>query len=59
MAVSDRLNYAAKALRGDMAAVVVACMKAANKIAGRLIHRFGDMLGPDFKTPFPEVRKAR
>lgn len=58
VAVSDRLDYAAKALRGDMAAVDVACMKAANKIAGRLIHRFGDLLGEGFATPFPEVRRG-
>ena len=59
VAVSDRLDYAADALRGGIGSVDMACMKTANKIAGRLMHRFGDLLGPDFKTPFPEVRRAR
>ena len=59
VAMSDRLDYAADALRGGIGAVDMACMKTANKVAGRLMHRFGDMLGPDFRTPFPEVMRAR
>lgn len=57
--VEDVARHAVSALRGGEGAVDVALMKAANKIAGRLAHRFGDALGPDFSTPFPEVRRRR
>ncbi len=57
--VRDEARHAVAALRGGEGAVDVALMKAANKIAGRLLHRFGDALGPDFSTPFPEVRRRR
>lgn len=57
--VIDGLAYAADALRGGTGAVDLALMRAANKIAGRLAHRFGDALGPDFSTPFPEVKRRR
>lgn len=57
--VTDALAYAADALRGGSGAVDLALMRAANKIAGRMAHRFGDALGPDFSTPFPEVKRRR
>lgn len=57
--VEDSLDYAEDALRGGRAAVDVAIKKAANKIAGRIMHKWGDALGDDFKTPFPEVRRNR
>lgn len=57
--VTDEARHAVAALRGGEGAVDVALMKAANKIAGRLAHRFGDALGSDFSAPFPEVRRRR
>jgi len=57
--VCDELDYATDALQGGSSAVDIAVMKASNKIAGRLQHRFGDLLGSDFTTPFPEVRSRR
>lgn len=57
--VTDALAYAADALRGGSGVVDLALMRAANKIAGRLAHRFGGALGSDFSTPFPEVKRRR
>lgn len=59
--IEDSLAYASDALRGGAAAVNVALMKAANKIAGQLthhLHRHGDF-SQNFGTPFPEVKRAR
>lgn len=59
--VHDKLGYSIPALRGGAAAMNVALMKAANKVAGQLaqgLKRIGSFEQP-IPTPFPEVKRRR
>lgn len=53
----DELNYSMRALKGDVAAIDIAMMKAANRTAGLINHLAGFDLDEQIPTPFPEVKR--
>lgn len=61
--ITDALDYAADAVKGGRPAVTRALMMAANKIAGRLGHRYNALMrvrgGDEFHAAFPELKTVR
>lgn len=59
--VLETLDYAIAALRNGSATIDLSMQKAANKIAGRLMHIMNEAgkLDKDLAIPFPEIRGKR
>ena len=57
--VGSKLSYAVDAVKGGMTGVSDALKRAANKVAGFLLHKAGSKLSNELSTPFPEVKRKR